>query len=463
MEDYKIKWEKSKELIRSNVGEERYRTWFANVEAVGLDGNDLMLRVGSRYHMEILDDQLYNVLITAVRHVFNRPIQLEYEYNVIANDSGSKVKIKSPEQSHILRNKLENTIAQRTAKDNNEKYLDPQLNTSLNFENYCVSKCNMLPYTIAKHIADHPEKPDFNPFFLYGNVGVGKTHLIQAIGIRIKEKNPRAKVVFVTMRQFSNQYSTAKINNTIPDFINWYMGMDVILFDDLQELSNKKGTVEVLFPIFNHLHQRNKKLIFTCDRPPMELDGIADRLIDRFKWGITEPLENPDFELRKKILTFKAAKGGLDLSEEIIDLIARSGTSSVRELEGIVMGLYTRSIADNSPITVALANEVISHIVKPVERRIINFDMIVESTAEFYKLNPDAIFSKSRLRDIADARQMIMYLCKKHTGLSSPAIGAKLNRKHATVLHGVSAIADRLDYSKELSDAVAAIEKSMNI
>ena len=184
-------------------------------------------------------------------------------------------------------------------------------------------------------------------------------------------------------------------------------------------------------------------------------------MIDRFKWGITEPLENPDYELRRKILEFKSHRNGLDLSEEIIDMIARSATSSVRELEGIVMGLYTRSITENAPITTDLAEKVISHLVKKVEKKTVNFDMIVENTAEFYRLNPDAIFSKSRLRDIADARQMIMYLCKKHTGLSSPAIGAKLNRKHATVLHGISAITDRLEVSKELNNTVAAIEKAM--
>ena len=193
----------------------------------------------------------------------------------------------------------------------------------------------------------------------------------------------------------------------------------------------------------------------------MELDGIADRLIDRFKWGITEPLENPDYELRRNILKFKASRNGLDLSEDIIDLIAKSSNGSVRELEGIVMGLYTRSISENAPITVDLAEKVISHLVKKVERKTVNFDMIVENTAEFYRLNPDAIFSKSRLRDIADARQMIMYLCKKHTGLSSPAIGAKLNRKHATVLHGISAVSDRLEVSRELQEAVSTIEKAM--
>lgn len=335
---------------------------------------------------------------------------------------------------------------------------DPQLNEALTFENYCVGESNRLPFTIAEYIANNPGKNDFNPFFLYGDVGVGKTHLIQAIGIRVKERNPNAKVLFVTLRQFQNLMANATIHKNIPSFLNWFQQMDVLLIDDLQELSHKDGTAKVLFPIFNHLHQNGKALVFTCDRPPMELDGITDRLIDRFKWGITEKLPKPDFALRKKILQFKASKNGLDFPIEVIELIAERATGSVRELEGIVMGILTRSITLNAPITLELAQEVMKHSIKKVEQKVINFDMIVEETADFYKLNPDVIFSKSRVRDVADARQVIMYLAHKHTSLSSSAIGQKLNRRHATVLHGISAIKDRLPFAKELSVAIDSIE-----
>ncbi len=460
MEDLKSKWNKCLDKIRSNIGEDRFNTWFSKTTAIEFKDNILVLQVPSRFYMEKYEDVFYNILTGAIRSEFGTNVGLDYAYYCISGDAKSKVTVESPQHSKVIKSKLETSIANRPVSDR-AKQFDPQLNSSLNFENYIVGRSNRLPFTIAEHIANHPEKPDFNPFFLYGNVGVGKTHLIQAIGIRIKERNPRARVLFLSMRQFQNLYFSAYQRKEIPEFINWFQSMDALLFDDLQELSGKTGTSDALFPIFNHLHQNNKKLVFACDRPPMELDGIADRLIDRFKWGITEPLENPDFELRREILKFKARRNGLDLSDDIIDLIASSSNSSVRELEGIVMGLYTRSIAENAPITVDLAEKVISHFVKKVQKKSVNFDMIVENTAEFYRLNPDAIFSKSRLRDIADARQMIMYLCKKHTGLSSPAIGAKLNRKHATVLHGIKTISDRLEVCQELSDAVAAIEKAM--
>lgn len=445
-------------LIRSIVGEDRYRTWFSNTRPLSYSDGQLEVHLPSQFCVDQYESTFYEVIRFALNKAFGEKVSVGYVFNVISNDNASQVKIQSQVRSQVVNSKIARQI-EKSADSHDAQKFDSQLNEKLTFENYCKGKSNLLACTIAEHIADHPEKPDFNPFFLYGSVGVGKTHLIQAIGIRLKEKNPLAKVLFITMRQFQNLYQIAHQTGKIPQFINYYMGMDAILFDDLQELTGKKGTAEALFPIFNHLHQHNKKLVFTCDRPPMELDGITDRLIDRFKWGITEPLPSPDLELRKKILHFKAAHNGLDLPEDVINLIAESVTKSVRELEGIVMGLFTRSISHNAaPITLELAREVISHSVKEPVKPTINFDMIVENTAEFYGLNPDAIFSKSRLRDIADARQMIMYLCSKHTNLSTPAIGAKLNREHSTVIHGIAAVKDRISTSRDTAQALEQIE-----
>ena len=459
--DFQNKWSKCLELIKDNIGSDRFNTWFACAKPVAFSENRLTLRLPSYFYYEKYEDDFYDILSKALKRVFGHQIKLGYEVDIVAdNDSKSKIKLESPQQSHVLKNKLVSSY-HKSPVEKREVDFDPQLNYALNFENYCVGESNKLPVTIAEYIADNPGKPEFNPFFLYGNVGVGKTHLIQAIGIRIKERNPNAKVLFVPMKHFQTLYAQATINKDVPRFINWFQMMDVILFDDLQELSNKTGTAEALFPILNHLQRNRKNIIFTCDRPPMELDGIADRLIDRFKWGVVEPLPNPDYHLRKKILDFKSKKNGLGLPEEVIDVIASEIDGSVRELETIVNGLLTRSIVKNAPLSVDLAKEVMSHVVKKTEKKPINFDMIVESTAEYFNLNPDAIFSQSRLRDIADARQMIMYLSHKHTQLSSPAIGGKLNRKHATVLHGISSIKDRLPYSKDLADALEAIERDL--
>lgn len=463
-EDYKSKWEKCVGIITDNIGETRAKTWFGVAKPVSYEGKKLTLRIPSRFFYEKYEDELYGILSSSLRKVFGQDVQLAYQIEIIEKDKDSRVTIEGTKQSPVIKNKFLKSMQSpgplKTEEDHRPDF-DPQLNEAYTFENYCLGESNKLPHAIAEHIANHPGKSDFNPFFLYGQVGVGKTHLIQAIGIRVKERNPRARVCFVTLRQFQQLYQNATINKTVPHFINWFQQMDVLLIDDLQELSHKEGTTDALFAIFNHLHQNNKALIFTCDRPPMELDGLADRLIDRFKWGITEKLPAPDLALRKKILEFKASKNGLALGKDVIDLIAEQSTGSIRELEGIVMGILTRSIMLNCPITVELAKQVMSHTIKPKEKKTINFDMIVETTAEFYKLNPDVIFSKSRHRDVADARQVIMYLSNKLTNLSSSVIGQKLNRAHTTVLHGITAIEDRLSYSKEFRETLDKIEEDL--
>ncbi len=450
-------------LIRENVGAERFRTWFAEAIPINLTEDEIVIGLPSYFIFEKFEDDFYNIIHKALRHTFGKNIKLLYEVNIINHDAQSRVKLNSPEQSSVITSKIarQTTRAfnplEKKSEASRGNDIDTQLNQALNFGNYCVGDSNRLPFTIAEYIANNPHKTEFNPFFLYGDVGVGKTHLMQAIGIRLKELNPSAKVFFTPMRQFQYMFASAKMEGEIPNFINWFQQADAILFDDLQEISFKDGTIKALFPIFNHLHNHGKTLVFTCDRPPVELDGVTDRLIDRFKWGVTEKLPAPDRELRRKILQFKASKNGLDLPEEVMDYIADNTSGSVRELEGIVMGILTRSITTNAPITLEMTRSAMRNSVKKIEKKI-NLDMIVDATAEYYNLNPDVIFSKSRVRDIADARMVTMYLSNKLTDLSLKAIGRKLNRSHTTVMHGIAAIKDRMPFARELMEAVEQIE-----
>ena len=467
--DYKEKWSRCLDIIRDNVGDERFKTWFSPAKAIKYKDNKLTLSLPSKFFMEEYEDRFLGLISSVLRKEFGPDVQLGYEVEVIGGDKGSALNYSSPMRSNAVDTKFLQSIQHAPSdflKASADKgvEVDPQLNPAMTFENYCLGDSNKLPYTIAHYIAENPNKSDFNPFFLYGSVGVGKTHLIQAIGIRIKERNPRARILFLPMRQFQNMYVNAVMNQKVPVFINWFQQeVDVLLLDDLQEISGKAKTAETLFPIFNHMHHNGKQLVFTCDRPPVELDGIEDRLIDRFKWGVTEELPKPDYNLRRNILKFKAQKNGLALSDAIIDCIASGATGSVRELEGIVMGLLTRSITLNRPVTLELTKDVMRHTVKSAPTsKPVNFDMIVDATAEYYNLSPDVIFTKSRVRDIADARQIIMYLSHDMTGLSSSAIGAKLNRRHATVLHGISAIEDRIKYAKDFQEAITSIRMEIN-
>lgn len=462
-EELKKKWSECQKVILDNIGETRFNTWFAKTSALKLQDDAITLQVPTNFFVEKYEDDFLPLIHSALKKVYGRPLQIFYEVQILSEVSDSNIIVGEWHRSPAIGSKLERSriSSEESEGKNRSVVFDSQLNPVYNFENYCAGHSNMLAMTIAQNIAEHPRNNNFNPFFLYGDVGVGKTHLIQAIGIRVKERNPSAKVLYTTAREFQHLYSQAAINKTIPKFINWFMLMDVLLMDDLQEIAGKRGTTDALFPIFNHLHQNGKQLVFTCDRPPMELDGIADRLIDRFKWGLTERLPRPDAELRKKILKFKAVKNGLDIPEEVISYIAQNAVHSVRELEGIVMGVMTRAIAKNEEISLELAKEVMKNTVKMVEKRPVNFEMIVETVAEHFNLNPDSVFSKNRMRDINDARQVIMYLSHKLTGLSSTVIGRKLNRQHGTVLHGISAVKDRLSLMPEFAKIVHNIENSL--
>lgn len=439
-------WEQCMQLLKDAIGKKMFDEWFAVAKSISFSNNRLLIQVPSDDYRLQYEHEFSTPLWDAIDRVYGPDIEIFYQAEIVQHDASTNITLAASKAN----------LASKGVDDDFKSYLTD----NLSFENYCVGRSNQLPYTIAKTIAEHPEKNDFNPFFLYGAVGVGKTHLMQAIGLRLKAQNPRAKVLYVPLRTFQNQLSIATINHKVPDFINYYKKLDALLIDDIQELGGKKGTIDALFPIYNHLHQSGKKLIFTCDRPPMELEGIVDRMIDRFKWGSTEPLNKPDLALRKQILNHKAHLGGLELPNDVIDVIAENIDGSVRELEGVVAGLINRAIFLSVPITKELAMEVMRNTVRAATKTI-NFEMIVEITADNFNINPDVIFSKNRVRDIADARQVIMYLAHKLLGLSSTAIGMKLKRKHCTVLHGIKTVKDRLSMEQHLCEIVENIESEL--
>lgn len=455
------KWNECLEIIRSLLNNDsRFQTWFSDTRAKSLRGNHLTLEVPSMFCQEMYENQFFSVFSTAMRQVFGDDIRLTYDVPVAGTTKDGSMKL----TRRLTPDSMGGTDAMLKARDEHKDRngFDSHLNASLTFDNYCVGQCNKLPWSIADSISRQPFNSNFNPFFLYGDVGVGKTHLMQAIGMSVLNNFPEKKVLFLPMKEFQRLYQAAALNKEIPAFLNWFMKIDVLLFDDLQELSNKEGTLNnALFPIFNHLHQHGRQLVFTCDRPPQELEGMEDRLIDRFKWGIVERLDRPDAALRKKILTFKAKKNGLDLPQDVIDLIAGAPLNSVREIESIVLGIMTRSINLGQEIDTNLAREVMKHSVKAPAKKSINFDMIVETAAEHFDLNSDVLFTKSRVKDVADARMSIMYLANKLLGLSTSSIGHKLGRKHSTVIHGIKAITDRLLSEPALAETVASIETAL--
>ena len=295
--------------------------------------------------------------------------------------------------------------------------------------------------------------------FVFGPAGVGKTHLIQAIGIRVKEKNPRARVLYVTARLFQSQYTAAAAKN-INSFFHFYQSIDTLIVDDVQDLQNMPGTQNTFFHIFNHLRLHDRQIIMSSDRSPAEMEGFDERLLSRFKWGMQVELERPDIELRRDVLKLKAEQDGIVIPSDVAEFIASNVTSSVREIEGVMVSLMAHATVLDREISLDLARRVIANAVK-INRRQVNFEMIADAVAEYYNIDADKIFTKVRKREVSDARQVVMYLAKKLAKMPLTTIGHKLDRTHATVIYACSNIENRLATEKKLASDINAIETAI--
>ena len=458
-------WNRCLDVIKANLPAEQFDVWFAPIVAVDFDpeNNHVTLRVPSQFFVEQIEGRYITILSAALKKVFGENVKLSYKYNVVGGDDASAVEQNEANSSKKLIQNLKVNkprVANPFERDDRLEDIDPQLNPRYTFENYCSSMSNKLAVSIGRAIAEHPEVKTYNPLFVFGSTGVGKTHLLQAIGIKLKEENPRMRVLYVSSRVFESQYTTAVQQKKINDFINFYQSIDVLLLDDIQFFASKPGTQNTFFHIFNHLHQHQRQLVMSSDCRPSDLDGMEPRLISRFKWGMTVELEKPDYVLRRKFLDMKAAQEGLNISSEVLDYIANNVSESVRELEGVMVSLLAHSTVLEQDISIDLARSVISNTVKTTPRQL-TFEFIAETVADYYNLPTDVLYGKSRKREISDARQLVMYLAKKEAQMSSTSIGAKLDRTHATVLHACIQIEQRMSIEKDFSREVQAITASL--
>lgn len=453
-------WAEALQFIHDNIGDDQFNTWFRDITSLRFENRKLHLFVPSDLFVEYIEGKYLRVLGAAIRKVYGEGVELNYAYNVKADDPETQIDVASTRQSSDI---VRQTLGSEPATPFRPKpvaNIDPQLHPRYTLENYCRSGCNNIAYSIAEAIANNPKTRTFNPFFVFGSTGVGKTHLIQGIGIRIREQNPEARVLYVTARLFESQFTTASLKGETNKFFNFYQSIDFLIVDDIQDLQNKPGTQNTFFNIFNYLQLNNKQIIFSSDRAPAEMEGFEDRLLGRFKSGSTVFIEKPDLELRRSVLRQKAAQEGVSLSEEIIEYIAENVTESIRELDGVMVSLLAHATVLNCPVSMQLAREVVANAVK-ISRRQLNLEVIARKVSAYYGVEVDAIFTKSRKREISDARQMVMYMAKKHTQMPLTAIGHSIDRSHATVLYGVRNIEERLGVERQLQQDVNAIESAL--
>lgn len=453
----KEKWDKCLRMFRDNLLQEQYESWFEPISFYSFEQNTLRLLLPSPIFKEHIESEFLDLLRKVLRHVYGKGVQLFYHYQVVSGHKDTEVAVSAAKNSTAVGNR-KNAANPFVAKNDDE--IDSQLNPRYNFENYCTGDCNRLADTIGRAICKNPSKQTYNPLFVFGPPGVGKTHLAQAIGIGIKETSPRSRVLYVTARLFESQYTAANARGKINEFIAFYQGIDTLIIDDIQDFIGKPGTQRTFFHIFNHLHLNAKQLIMTSDVRPSEMDNMEERLLSRFKWGMTCELFRPDYDMRVKVLTRKAELEGVDLPEDVLKYIAENVTNSFRELEGIMVSLLAHATIKNCPIDLELAREVIANSVK-IRRHTINFEMIAEQVSAYYKINSEDLFTRSRKREINDARQLVMYMTKKHTSLPLTAIGARLSRDHSTVLHAVHNIENRLATEAQLRADLCEIESAL--
>lgn len=456
-------WDKCLAIIKDNVDEVAYEKWFVPIKSFSFENGELVLQVPSHFFQEYIEENYTELLRPVITRVYGKSIKLYYKVTVVENPIAT-VNVSSPEKSATVSRNIRQALpAQPLNPFQAPEYedLDSQLNPYYTFENYYTSDSNKVARITGEAVAASPGHNPFNPMFVYGESGVGKTHLIQAIGIKIKEQNPRACVLYLSANLFQQQYTTAVVHNQLNNFINFYQSIDVLLMDDIQEFAGKIQTQNTFFHIFNHLHLNGKQLVLTCDRPPVELEGIVPRLLTRFKWGLQVEVERPDYSLRRDILHNKIERDGLVISEEIVDYIARNVTDNVRDLEGTIVSLMAHAMAFNREVTLELAEQVLARSVRMVKKQI-TIDSIKNAVCNYYDIKPDKLVMRSRKREVVVARQVAMYLSKKHTSTALAGIGSMLGRyDHATVLYACKTIEGQLQVDKELQKSVTEIEQMM--
>jgi chromosomal replication initiator protein len=468
-------WNRCLEVIKDNVPAISFRTWFEPIVPLKLESNVLTIQVPSPFFYEYLEEQYIDILRKTLRKELGNNAKLEYSV-VMENNSSQRKKpytVKFPTNNKTQLNNKPVTMPLKTEENNiknpfvipgiKKLHVDPRLNPDNSFTNFIEGECNRLARSAGEAVAEKPGGTAFNPLFIYADSGLGKTHLSQAIGIKVKEKYPEKTVLYVNSHKFQTQFVESVRNNNKNDFLHFYQMIDVLIIDDIHELAGKEKTQEIFFHIFNHLHQTGKQLILTSDKPPIEMQGIEQRLLSRFKWGLSADLQAPDFETRIRILKHKTYHDGIDMKEDIIEYIATNITVNIRELEGALISLLAQSTLNKKEINIALARQVIDKLVKNSKKEI-SVDYIQKIVCDYFEITPDQLHSKTRKREIVQARQIAMFFSKSLTKASLASIGSQIGGKdHATVLHACKTVNNLIDTDKRFKQTVDNIEKKLKI
>lgn len=453
------KWNRCLDIIRDNVSEATFTTWFADITPLKFEDNTLTIEVKSNFVYEFLESNFVDLLRSTIFKVMGNGTRLMYS---VLTDKDNNISMEVGTDSYNNQRGGTGNSGNSAPKAMQEavQELDSMLINRYTFDNYVEGISNRLSRSVAISVADKPGRA-FNPLFIHGSSGVGKTHLVNAIGVRIKELHPELRVLYVSAHLFQVQYTDSILQKNFNDFMRFYQSIDVLIIDDIQEFAGLQKTQNAFFHIFNHLHLNGKQLIMTSDRSPAQLQGMEERLITRFKWGMTAEIEKPDFELRKNILRNKVLRDGLKFPEEVISYIAENVNASIRDLEGIIVSLMAHSTINNADVDLSLAYKIVGNL-SDYEKKSITIDDIISKVSSYYGIETSAINTRSRKREVVLVRQVAMFLAKKYLDMSTSKIGQYVgNRDHATVLHACKTVANLADTDKQFRNELNEIDLSL--
>ena len=470
-------WENCLKIIKDNINYQSFKTWFLPIKPVRLKDNILTIQVPSQFFFEWLEEHYISLLKKTIRKELGNEGRLEYSIIMDNSDADNEpftINLPTTERKATLNSPVSMPIDlnRSGSKEIPNPFIIPglrkikinsQLIDAYSFDNFIEGDCNRLARSAGFAVANNPGKTSFNPLLLYSHTGLGKTHLSHAIGLQVKNICPEKTVLYVTTDQFINQFIDSVKNNNQNDFIHFYQMIDVLIIDDIHNLAGKEKTQDVFFNIFNHLHQNSKQIVLTSDKPPIEMKGIEPRLISRFKWGLSADLQVPDLETRMAILHKKLYNDGIEIPGEVIEYLAYSINTNVRELEGALISLLAQSSLNKKTITLDLAKQMIDKFVKNTTREI-SIDFIQKIICDYFKIGIEMINSKTRKREIVQARQLSMYFSKKHTKASLASIGLHCgNKDHATVLHACRTVNNLVETDKQFRIFVEELDKKIKL
>ncbi|HRZ43069.1 MAG TPA: chromosomal replication initiator protein DnaA [Bacteroidales bacterium] len=472
-------WQNCLSVIRDNLSHQSFTTWFQPIVPVKLQDSVLTIQVPSQFFYEWLEEHYITLLRKTIRKELGPEGRLEYSIimdNKVQQGNGEPYTIKLPTankratQNDFVPMPID--LNRDNAKEIPNPFIIPglkkikinsQLKENYSFENFVEGECNRLARSAGFAVSKAPGGTAFNPLLIYSNVGLGKTHLVHAIGLEVKNNFPEKTVLYVTVDQFTNQFIDAVKNNSQNDFVHFYQMIDVLIIDDIQFLSGKERTQDIFFNIFNHLHQNNKQIVLTSDKPPVEMQGIKPRLLSRFKWGLSADLQVPDLETRIAIVEKKLYQDGIEIPQEVVEYLAYSISTNVRELEGALISIIAQLSLNRKTITLDLARQMIDKFVKNTTREI-SIDYIQKVICDYFNLPVELMVSKTRKREIVQARQLAMYFSKKLTKASLATIGLHCgNKDHATVLHACRTVNNLQDTDKQFKTYIDELEKKIKL